>query len=155
MNLSMTVRTAALRLPGHPAITMDGATLTYGALEDRVGRLARGLRDGLGLAAGSRIGLAMENCTDFFPILYGIWRAGLVAVPMNSKLHAKEMAFILGNSGCKLCFATPEIADRLADLKDRSLPPIEIAGTADCERLFRGDPVQAVTSRPEDEAWLF
>ena len=32
------------------------------------------------------------------------------AVPMNAKLHAKEFAFILDNSGARLCFVTPDLA---------------------------------------------
>ena len=41
--------------------------------------------------------LAMENCPELLPALYGIWRAGLSAVPINSKLHAREMAWIMAN----------------------------------------------------------
>ena len=40
---------------------------------------------------------------------------GLCAVPMNAKLHAKEFAFILENSGAKLCFVTPDLADTIAE----------------------------------------
>ena len=99
MNLSMSLRTAAMRLPHHPAITAGETTQSYGVLEDRVGRLAAGLKSRLQLAPGSRVGLAMENGADYLMILYGVWRAGSVAVPMNAKLHAKEFAFILENSG--------------------------------------------------------
>ena len=78
--------------------------------------IAGGLRGRLGLARGRRVGIAMENCGEYLQVLYGIWRAGMVAVPMNVKLHEKEIAFILDNAGCEACFCTPDVADRLAPL---------------------------------------
>lgn len=155
MNLSLSLRTTAIRLPNQPAISAGERTQSYGVLEDRVGRLAAGLKSGLNLAPGTRVGLAMENSADYLMIIYGIWRAGLVAVPMNAKLHAKEMAFILGNSGCKLCFATPDVAERLGSESRGGLPRIVVAGTPDLERLLVNEPVTTVSSAPEDEAWLF
>ena len=77
---------------------------------DNVGRIAGGLRGRLGLARGLRVGIAMENCGEYLQVLYGIWRAGMVAVPMNVKLHEKEIAFILENAGCEACFCTPDVA---------------------------------------------
>jgi len=155
MNLSMTLRTAALRLPQHPAITSEAGTLTYAAFEDAVGRLAAGLRHKLKLPEGARVGLAMENCGAFYPILYGVWRAGLAAVPMNAKLHAKEMAFILKDAECRLCFATPEIAARLAQEGGDGLPPIEVVEGLVDKALLGEEPIALAAHEPGAEAWLF
>lgn len=154
MNLSMTLRTSARRLATAPAITSDDIILTYGQFERLVGQLARGLRAKRGLAPGARVGLAMENSGAYLVILYAIWRAGLVAVPMNAKLHAKEMAFILQNADCKLCFASPDIAGSLAELGSEA-PPIEVISGGVPRSLLGEDPIETVTSAPGDEAWLF
>ncbi len=154
MNLSMLLRTSALRLPRAPAVSSDDVALSYGAFEDQVGRLANGLKSKLDLAPGSRVGIGMENCGTYLVILYAIWRAGLVAVPMNSKLHAKEMSFILSNAQCRLCFASPEIADRLAEIGG-DLPPVEVVSGALPRRLVADTPITSVSSAPDDEAWLF
>ena len=69
------------------------------------------LRARFGLAAGDRVAFAMTNCVESIEVMYAIWHAGLCAVPMNAKLHAKEFAFILENSGARLCFVTPDLAD--------------------------------------------
>src|ERR1700733_318859 len=95
MNLSLTLQSIARRLPGQTALTAEGTSLGYAGFEDQVQRIAGALRGRFGLAPGDRVALAMENCAEYLPALYGIWRAGLSAVPMNSKLHAKEMAWIL------------------------------------------------------------
>ena len=48
--------------------------------------------------------------------------AGLVAVPVNAKLHPRELAYILEHSSARLCFASPDLVLRA----DR--PPVEPAG---------------------------
>lgn len=154
MNLSMTLQTSARRLPSAPAITSEDLTVTYGQFEDLVGRLARGLRERYGLGPHTRVGIAMENCGTYLVVLYALWRAGLVAVPMNAKLHAKEMAFILANARCKLCFATADIAGHLAAL-GQPLPPIEVIEGAVPRALLAERAIDSISSEPSDEAWLF
>ena len=57
----------------------------------------------------------MSNCVESIEVMYAIWHAGLCAVPMNAKLHAREFAFILENSGARLCFVTPDLAATIAE----------------------------------------
>jgi long-chain acyl-CoA synthetase len=157
MNLSMSLRRTARHLPHHPAISFEGATLTYGLFEESVGRIAAGLLKFHGLERGARVGLAMGNCGEYLQVLYGVWRAGLVAVPMNAKLHAKEIAFILSNSECRVCLATPEMADKLSALRgaEGPLSTLIVVGSADYAALKRAEPIRDVDSTPQDEAWLF
>ena len=155
MDLSLTLQNIARAYPDRPAISWEGGERTYGELEAEVERIAGALIAPHGLERGDRVALAMENCPEFYPLLYGIWRAGLAAVPVNSKLHAKEMAWILADSQSKLCLASPKIADGLSAPGVGSVPPIIVTGTADHRALLNGEPV---LSRPGDanaEAWLF
>ena len=157
MNLSQDVRRVAKRLPHRLAITSDAGAITYAQLEDNVGRIAGGLRGRLGLARGSRVGIAMENCGEYLQVLYGIWRAGMVAVPMNVRLHEKEIAFILANSGCEACFCTADVASRLGSLRhlQPGQPGILSTQTKDYAALLTSDPIVEAFSSAEDEAWLF
>jgi len=88
MNLSLTLQTIAKVHSDRPAISWDGGQLSYGEFETQVQRIAGALIAKHRLKPGERVALAMENCPEYLPLLYGIWRAGLAAVPMNSKLHA-------------------------------------------------------------------
>jgi acyl-CoA synthetase (AMP-forming)/AMP-acid ligase II len=155
MNLSLTLQTIAKVNPGRPAISWDGGAMSYGAFEAAVQRIAGALRLRHGLAPGDRVALAMENAPEFLPALYGIWRAGLSAVPMNSKLHAKEMAWILADCRARLCLATPKLADALSASEFAGLPPILATGTGDHLALLRGDPVPGEPGAADAEAWLF
>lgn len=156
MNLSVTLQAVARYLPDRPAITAEGQTLTFGAFEDQASHIAGALLKRHGLKAGDRVGLWMDNCLEFLPTLYGVWRAGLTAVPINSKLHPKELQWILENAGARLCIVTPNLAQRLNELPSgASLPPILTTGSAAYRALLAGDPVTRAPANPEDEAWLF
>jgi len=156
MNLSLPLKAVALAMPERPAITEGDRTLSYGAFENQVASIAGALRKRHGLAKGDRVGIWMENCLELFPVMFGVWRAGLTAVPINNKLHPKELAWILDNAGAKLCVVTPDLADKLAELPSAAgLPPVIVTGTADYRALLAGEPVRDAPAEPTDEAWLF
>ena len=102
MNLVTWLARAARADPGRAAL-FSGARrwATYGELALRVARLAGGMRERLGLAPGDRVAIAMKNSPEYLAAMYAIWWAGLVAVPVNAKLHAKEVDFIVADSGAR------------------------------------------------------
>ena len=157
MTLARTVETVAGYAKDRPALTWAGGTLSYAELNDQVRRIAQALLGRHGLRPGGRVALAMQNCWQFLPLLYGIWRAGLAAVPINSKLHAREMAWILGHAEARLCFASPAIADALSapDLGASSLPAIVVTGSRDYAHLLEAPALNGIGAGPEEEAWLF
>jgi acyl-CoA synthetase (AMP-forming)/AMP-acid ligase II len=155
MPLTATLQTIARADPHQPAITSDAGTLTFGQFEAQVATIAGTLRTRYGLAPGDRVALFMDNDGAYFPLLFGCWRAGLAAVPVNAKLHAKEFAWIVENAGASLAIVSAKLAASLGtDLSD--LPPVIVAGTRAFRILFEGD--DRITDAPVDpaaEAWLF
>ena len=89
--------------------------LTYGELARVAAALASNLRDKFALGPGERVALVMSNCSAYVTCLFACWHAGLVCVPANSKLHAREIAFILENSGARAVFVTPDLAAAVSD----------------------------------------
>jgi long-chain acyl-CoA synthetase len=157
MNLSLTLRAIAQRMPDRPALSWEEGALSYAQLEAQVERIAGTLRDRHALRAGARVALAMENCPEFLPALYGIWRAGLTAVPLNSKLHPREMAWIMADSETKLCLASAKLAEGLSapGVSSAPLPPILAIGASDYKALLTGGSPGAPPADPQAEAWLF
>jgi long-chain acyl-CoA synthetase len=145
MNLAhLLLRNARLQ-PKAPALAQGKHVVrTYGELAERAARLAAGLRQKLDLQAGDRVAVAMKNCVEYHEVLFACWHAGLVAVPMNAKLHPKEFAYILENSGAKACFVTPDLESAIP-----SATPVR-----EIERLG-GEPTPPADVTPDDPAWLF
>src|SRR5215212_1297688 len=115
VNLAQLLTRSARLLPDARAIALGkAAVVSYGQLADRVSRLAAGLRGKLNLGVGERVGIAAKNCPEYYELMFACWHAGLVAVPMNAKLHPKEFAYILENSGAKACFVSSELAGAIA-----------------------------------------
>ena len=48
---------------------------------------------------GDRVAIVMRNRPEYLEALFAIWHAGLVAVPVNARLHRDEFAYILEHSG--------------------------------------------------------
>jgi long-chain acyl-CoA synthetase len=88
-------------------------------------------------------------------MLYGLWHAGLAAVPANAKLHGAELGYILEHSGARVCFASEDIASEIAPHAPKSLERLITVGSAEYEALFGAEPIALVPRAPGDLAWLF
>jgi len=99
MNIAHLLLGSAREFRDLPALARGTAThLTYRDLWRKVSVMSMHLRGRFGLARGDRVAFAMSNGVEAIEVMYAIWHAGLCAVPMNAKLHAREFAFILENS---------------------------------------------------------
>jgi acyl-CoA synthetase (AMP-forming)/AMP-acid ligase II len=156
MNLAALIATVARRLPQAPAVTDRGMTVSYGDFCARASRIAGALR-ARGLRSGDRVALAMENCGEFLDMLLACWTAGLCAVPVNAKLHAREVEHIVRDSGARLLVTTPGLVEALAPLEAAvdGLSAVLCTQTKDFEALARGEPMAPQPADPTDIAWIF
>ena len=157
-NLAWLLRRSARNYPALPAIAVGSGVLhSYGALAERVHRLAGALLVA-GLRAGDRVALLAGNCGEYIEAMFGCWQAGLCAVPINSKLHPRELAYVLPHCGARWAFVDAGWAVALG-AAGRASPLLERVvefGTRDYDRLFAvdagGGPAAVAL---EDPAWLF
>ena len=158
MNLAHHLDRAARYHPDRPALAR-GATVvaTWSQMRHRVASLAGGLRDRFGLTPGDRVALVMANCPAYAEILYACWHGGLAALPVNAKLHPRELAFILDHSGAAVILATPDMLETAASAKReaRSPAPLLDVESSDFTGLHAGDAVPIFDVSPDDMAWLF
>ena len=158
MNIAAFLHATARCYPNAPALAFgDELIHRYAGLQERVARLAGGLRALPGVKPGDRIALAMKNSPQYIELMWAGWHAGLCIVPMNAKLHPKEFAFILENCGVGYCFATPDLTGALAD---------ELRGAAAGTRIIDSEgaeyralaacvPIAQQPVLPDEPAWLF
>ena len=105
--LDAIVRRNGQRFPHKSAIIRQSQVLTWQQFDRRVDRVAHALRAS-GLRPGDRIALLMRNCPEYLELYFGIARAGMIAVPLNYRLTAAEMAAILGGAQPSLLVVAEE-----------------------------------------------
>ena len=71
---------------------------TYASLEARLDRVAAMLTR-LGLESGDRLAMAVTNRVEFIEIMFGAMRAGIVPVPLNTKLGRETLRYVIADSG--------------------------------------------------------
>ena len=154
MNLASTLHAAAARHPAALAVTQGAQSWSYAEFARRVAGTAAFLRRS-GAHPGDRIGIAMHNHPGFLQLLYACWHAGLCAVPMNAKLHPREVTYILDNAGIRLCFASPSLYPGIqAELPSGDIRLLA-AETALFDDMAGEAPMPAHPREPTDPAWLF
>src|SRR5205809_2032475 len=157
MNLAALLFDVARRLPEQPAVSDDRQSWNYRELARRIARVAGGLR-ARGLRPGDGVLLCLENCGEFFELLFGCWAAGLCAVPANARLHPREVEYIADNSRARLLVATPRLVEALAPLAGSvdSLDGVISTRTAEYDALVtNSEPLRPEAGNPTDRAWLF
>ena len=157
MNLAALLFDVTRRLPQQPAVSDGHHAWNYRELARRVAGIAGGFR-AYGLQPGDRVLLSLENCGEFFELLFGCWAAGLCAVPANARLHAREVEYIAGNSGARLLVATPGLIETLAPLAGAvdSLDRVISTRSAEYDALVTGsEPRHPDSGSATERAWLF
>jgi long-chain acyl-CoA synthetase len=115
MNLALWLQRAGLSHGDRPALALGTRVIgSYGEAAARAAKLAAALRDRCGLKPGDRVAIAANNCPDYVELMFGIWHAGLAAVPANAKLHGRELGYILQHSGARVCFACEDLEAEIA-----------------------------------------
>ncbi len=86
-----------------------GGQVTYGELAESVNRAGNALLD-LGIGRGERVLMMVKDCPEFFYLFWGAIKAGIVPVPINTLLRAKDYRFMIEDSGCTGIVYSPEFA---------------------------------------------
>ncbi len=105
--------------PAKAAFIDDQGTLSYGALDERVRRMAAGLR-ALGLRREERVLLLMHDCNDWPVSFLGALYAGLVPVAVNTLLTAEDYAYMLENSRAQAVLVSGALLPALASALTRA-----------------------------------
>src|SRR6476620_1702204 len=119
---------AAKRFPDRIALTDGGRQVTFTELERDANRFANHLVQ-RGLKPGEKISTISNNSVEFVKALFGIHRAGLVWVPINTMLGPSDMDYILGHAEVRFAIIDDNLhaqADRRAALEARGMEMIAI-----------------------------
>ncbi|MEO1250073.1 MAG: AMP-binding protein [Pseudomonadota bacterium] len=124
--LSFLRRTAAI-YPDHPAVIHGDFRLTYREFDDRCRRFASALA-GRGIAKNDTVATLLANTPPMLEAYYGAPMIGAVLNAINTRLSAREIAYILDHGEAQLVIVDSEFAPLLAEALDQCErdPPIVI-----------------------------
>ena len=135
-------------------------TVTYAELAEGVGQAGHALL-GLGLAPGDRLLMVVKDCPEFFFFFWGAIKAGIVPVPVSYLMRARDLGFIIADSGCRAVVYSPEFAGEVvpalagARTGARGLVLEAEGGVLDDVASSRPT-LDAAPARPDDIAfWLY
>lgn len=107
---------AARRFPEREAISCAGGEFTFAQLKERTGRLCASLYD-LGLKAGDRVAVLMQNCHQHLELLHGVPAGGLTIVPLNWRLAPPELQYVLDDCQARALFVSKEFAPKVEGIR--------------------------------------
>ncbi len=156
MNLALWLERAGSSHRDLPALGLGSRVIRrYGEVAERTARLAASLRNRLLLQPGDRVAIVAKNCPDYVELMFGVWHAGLAAVPANAKLHGRELGYILQHSGARVCFASSELVGSITAHVQSTLEHLIEIGGVEYKALFTADPIASWPCQGDDLAWLF
>lgn len=101
------------------ALRFEGQAIGYDQLDARSNAVAQGLI-AAGVQPGERVGFLGRNQADYFVILFGVLKARAVMTPVNWRLAAPEVRWILGDAGCRVLFVDDEFRPAIESSGDAS-----------------------------------
>lgn len=158
MNLARLLHRAS-RLAGDRTALFLGEdpVASYRTFEARAAGLATSLLGSIKAQRGDRVLIYARNCPEYLEAIFGCWYAGLIPVPINARLHAREISYVIGDTGARVCFAsadlldttTAAVSDAGAAMRIVELGSAEYVGMRSCAAAAMAE----VGS--DDPAWLF
>ncbi|MBN1880853.1 MAG: long-chain-fatty-acid--CoA ligase [Deltaproteobacteria bacterium] len=152
MRVGDMVTRAARWYPDKEAVVFEETRLTYREFNERVNRLAHALLK-LGVKSQDRVVLICHNSNHYAESVFAIAKIGAVSTNLNWRLSAKELAFLVNDSGAKICLFSNRFAHLFEPMREqlkKKLTFIAIDGAAgedmeDYEKLI----VEQPTDEPE------
>ncbi len=96
-----------------------GRRFTYAQLNARANRLANYMRECLGVQAGDRVSMLAHNSVAYLDMFYGLAKIGAIFTPLNWRLTAAELSYIVNDCSPKGLIVGPEFAGVAAELRNQ------------------------------------
>ena len=130
--------------PDQPAASWG--SMTYREMGRRARAIAAGL-DAAGIATGERVAMVSHNSARLLTAFYGVSGSGRILVPINFRLVAEEIQYIVDHSGARILLVDPELAEALVEVRcERTL----IIGAEADDELMRYETEPQIWQADED-----
>jgi long-chain acyl-CoA synthetase len=152
LHIAAGIREFAIAQPNVTAVIDGDRTWTYAQLEDRTNQVAH-LIAAQGLAAGEPVAVLLGNRGEYMEVAAGLARAGHPFVPLNPRMTAPEVDYVMGHSGARGLILDEALAKIAAAAVDGLAFVYSMDGTtlgADYETALAAQPTTAVPLTGEE-----
>jgi acyl-CoA synthetase (AMP-forming)/AMP-acid ligase II len=104
-------------------VVCEGERFTYAEFNERCDRLSSALLE-LDLQPGDRVAFLSFNCHRLLEAYYGVPQTGAILLPLNIRLSAEELAYILNDASPRFVFFDPEFAPLVEALRSKGTPVV-------------------------------
>lgn len=125
------LKRAAHKTPEMEAFIYGEKRLTYRQIDTRATQLA-GWMQSQGIDHNDKVGFILKNGLPFVEVFFGVSLAGGVGVPINFRLTANEMAYIINNSDSKMLIIDYEYMETILSIRSR-IPKVESIVVVDAQ----------------------
>src|SRR5579862_8506570 len=109
MTLAELLHSRSIETPAKTVLFCDDRTISWEELDMSTSRLAGWFLD-QGLRSGDRVAIHWSNHIETVQLFFGLWKAGLIAVPINTRFKPAEISYVLEHSQARMCFSEPALA---------------------------------------------
>jgi acyl-CoA synthetase (AMP-forming)/AMP-acid ligase II len=138
-----------LAVVDEPDVVGSLGRVTYAELHDRARAMAAGF-DSLGLATGDRVAIVSPNSTRFLTAYFGVSGFGRVLVPINFRLTADEIGYIVEHSGATVLLYDPELDEVAAGVSVKHR--IRLDGVEDAAVFDSASSTDPIGWTPDEDA---
>ncbi|ARD47064.1 long-chain fatty acid--CoA ligase [Sporosarcina sp. P33] len=117
------LKQASHKTPDKESFVFEDERVTYKQMDDRATHLAGWLQSN-GVKKNDKVGFILKNGLPFIEVFFGVSLSGGVGVPLNFRLAANELEYIINNSDTKLLIIDNEFAEVILSIQDR-IPNVE------------------------------
>ncbi|HSH70357.1 MAG TPA: AMP-binding protein [Deferrisomatales bacterium] len=151
MNAAWWVERWSELTPNKCAVLFEGQVTTYRDLQRRADQTACWLQS-LGVEKGDRVAVLLHNCPEFLDLYLSCARLGAIFVPLNFRLQAPELRYLLGNCRPRLFVFDGQYQSKLGELAlvDRRSPML-LAAVGECAAGTPGQRIHPMGEREEFE----
>ncbi len=163
MNIGLLLSKSAVVYPEKLSIVYGEDETTYEHLNNRVNGLVNALLE-LGVKHGECVATWQSNCPQLIESLFACFKTGIVSVPMNARLHPREISYIVNHSESRAIIFEEKFKDSIITV-EKDIPFVEhficlsnpSKEMLDYEKLIleHSSEESCIDVHPDDLAWLF
>lgn len=147
--------------PEHVVYLFEDREITFRDVDKASAKL-RGASKSMGIGKGDRVAILMSDCPEYIFASLAIMGLGGIAVMCSTMTQAKDVAYVLSDSGAKIAFCTSDLADKLSEAVSlaSNSPGMVVVGKGSASQksfeqlLDEGVPTAPISLEGEAEAFL-